>query len=113
MMLSLQMLYVVLGAGANLMSWVHRQRTGRTLTPVDPRGGLLIMLLYAACAALRHYQVPGANAALVAMLLLIGYGGVYRHLRGNADEYASTSSRWSAIAINSFGVLVTTATLAT
>jgi hypothetical protein len=113
MMLSLQMLYVALGVGANLLSWAHRLRTGRTLTPVDPRGGLLTMTLYAACAALRHYQVPGANAALVAMLLLIAYGGVYRHLRGNANEYASAASRWSAIAINSFGVLATTATLAT
>ena len=71
------------------------------------------MALYAACAALLHYQVPGANAALVAMLLLIGYGGVYRHLCGDATEYASAASRWSALAINSFGVLVTTATLVT
>lgn len=112
-MLSLQILYVALGAGSNVMSWVHRLRTGRTLTPVDPRGGLLTMVLYATCAASRHYQVPGANAALVAMLLLIGYGGVYRHLRGNANEYAGEASRWSAIAINSFGVVVTTATVAT
>ncbi len=113
MMLSLQILYVALGAGANVMSWVHRLRTGRTLTPVDPRGGLLTMALYAACVALRHYQVPCANAALVAMLLFIGYGGVYRHLRGDANNYANAASRWSAIAINSFGVLITTATLIT
>jgi hypothetical protein len=111
MMLALQILYVALGLIANALSWVHRLRTGRSLTPVDPRGGLLTMALYAACVASRHYQVPGANAALVTMLLIIGYGGVYRHLRGNVDEYASAASRWSAIAINSFGVLITTVTL--
>jgi hypothetical protein len=71
------------------------------------------MALYAACVASRHNQVTGADTALVAMLLLISYGGVYRHLRGNANEYASEASRWSAIAINSFGVLITIATLIT
>lgn len=111
MMLALQILYVALGLMVNLMSLVHRLRTGMTLTPVDPRGGLLTMALYAVCVASRHAQVPGADAALVALLLVIGYGGVYRHLRGSADEYASAASRWSAIAINSFGVLVTAATL--
>lgn len=111
MMLGLQILYVALGLIANLMSLVHRLRTGNTLTPVDPRGGLLTMTLYSGCVALRHDQVPGAEVTLATMLLLIGYGGVYRHLRGSTNEYANAASRWSAIAINSFGVLVTAATL--
>lgn len=111
MMLALQTLYVALGVGANALSWFYQLRTGMTLTPVDPRSGVLTMALYAVCVASRHYQVPGADAALAALLLVIGYGGIYRHLRGNADEYASAASRWSAIAINSFGALITTATL--
>lgn len=112
MILALQILYVVLGAGANAMSLVHRLRTGRTLTPVNPRDGLLTMAVYASFVALLHYKVPGINAAMLFLLLFIGYGGVYRHLRGNANEYASAASRWSAIAINSFGVLITAAALA-
>lgn len=111
MMLALQTLYVALGVGANALSWFHQLRTGRTLTPVDPRGGLLTMALYVACVASRHYQVPGADAALAALLLVIGYGGIYRHLRARPSEYANSASRWSAIAINSFGALITTATL--
>ena len=113
MMLALQILYVAVGLVANAMSWVHRLRTGKTLTPVDPRGGLLTMVLYAACVVLRHYAVPGTDAALVVMLLVIAYGGVYRHLRSDANEYACAASRWTAIAINSFGVLITTTTLIT
>lgn len=110
-MLTLQILYVALGLIANLMSLVHHLRTGRTLTPVDPRGGLLTMALFAVCVAALHDQIPGADAGLMALLLVIGYGGIYRHLTGSANEYASAASRWSAIAINSFGVLVTAATL--
>lgn len=113
MKLAFQVLYVLLGVGANAVSLAHRLRTGRTLTPVDPRGGLAIMALYAAVVTGSHLSVPGADAVMLGMLLIISYGGVYCHFCRSVDEYASAASRWSAIAINTYGVVVTAAVLVT
>ncbi|MEO8135791.1 MAG: hypothetical protein ABI831_17670 [Betaproteobacteria bacterium] len=111
MKFALQILYVVLGLGVNAMSLLYRRRTGRTLTPVDPRGGFAVMALYAMSATGNHLKVPGAGAALLVLLVIIGYGGIYDHLRRPATEYATRTSRWTAIAINAFGVLITATVL--
>ncbi|TAG47914.1 MAG: hypothetical protein EAZ30_07985 [Betaproteobacteria bacterium] len=112
MIFALQILYIVLGVGANVLSLLHRQRTGKTLTPVNPRDGLLTMAVYALCMALMHHNIPGIGVAMLLLLLAISYKGVYLHIRANANEYATAGSRWSAIAINSFGVVITAAALA-
>lgn len=112
MMFALQIFYVVLGIGSNAMSLLHWLRNGKTLTPVNPYVGLMTMALYASCAAAQYHGVAGADAALLSMLVVIGYGGVWRHLRAKESTYASAFSRWCAITINSFGVLISAASLA-
>ena len=57
---SLQIIYMALGVSANVMSF-HRARTGRALTSVDPRSGLVAMALYgpfASCCALSKCPDP-------------------------------------------------------
>lgn len=109
-----QATYVVLGVLANGISLLHHARTGRYLTPVKPTAGLLFMAAYAGVMGLRELSVSGADVLLLGLLLFIGYGGVYRHVRPvQVEAYAGAFSRWSAVVINLFGMTVTALALTT
>lgn len=104
-LIPLLMGYVALGVLSNLLSLRHARRTGRRLTPVNPVAGLAAMLAYCLAAALHLAGQPPGTWLLAALLLLIAYAGVCRHLlAGDPQAYTSPISRWSAIAINAFGV---------
>ena len=98
--------YVALGTLSNLCSLRHRVRAGRTLTPLNPITGLVVMLLTAIAAALHFQSLRVGTAMLVLLLVLMLWGGVYRHcFPADRSAYASPMSRWSAVAINLFGVV--------
>lgn len=102
----LQVLYVTLGLVMNLMSLRHHKKTGQLHTPTSPAVGIGMMLLYALCLPLAFLQwrLP-FQIAMVLFALLIGAGGVLRHLISTGSErYSSDEARWAAIGINSFGV---------
>ena len=104
--------YVAMGTLSNLRSLRHRVRAGRTLTPLNPITGLVVMLLTTIAAAL-HFQGLRIGTAMLALLLvLMLWGGVYRHcFPADRSAYASPMSRWSAVAINLFGVAAVLCTL--
>ena len=62
--------YVALGTLSNLCSLRHRVRAGRTLTPLNPITGLVVMLLTAIAAAL-HFQGLRVGPALLRLLMKI------------------------------------------
>lgn len=111
---ALQALYVALGIGINLLSMAHRMRTGKLYTPVNPWLGLATMALYAGASTLHAMGLQVGTAGLVFMLVVIVHGGILRHLNpSSTTAYASTTTRWAAIAINGFGAMIATVALAT
>ena len=104
----LQGAYVALGIVANAASQVRGARTGKFLTPVKPVHGMLMMAIYAAFAFLSARSLPAGRAGLAVVLLVIAYGGIYRHWRPpSSAAYASACARHVAMGINAFGVAVT------
>ena len=85
MLLWLQLSYVLVGMAMNLMSLRHHNRTGRYYTPTRPVVGL----------------------AMIVFVLVLAVGGVLKHLvTGNTGQYASLITRWSAVIINAYGVVL-------
>lgn len=108
-----QLLYLTLGLSMNLASLLHQRRHGRYLTPVKPWSGILMLLLYGACLGL--WACPDRRGLQLGMLLfalLIGWGGVWRHLwRIDRRDYSGPGSRLAALAINGYGVLASLSAL--
>ncbi|TGN40451.1 hypothetical protein [Marinobacter confluentis] len=109
MLTTLQFSYVLLGIIMNLMSLLHFRATGTYYTPTRPGAGIAAMATYGICALLSMLdsQWPFRITMTVLMVILAG-GGVIKHLAtGSPGQYASTGTRWLAVLINGYGVVVT------
>lgn len=108
--MSLQFSYAFLGGAMNYMSLLHFRRKGRYYTPTSPITGIVMMILYALCVPLQLIanQAP-YQALMVIFVILISLGGGLKHLLAvNSESYLSESTRWSALAINIYGVCLST-----
>ncbi len=86
--MSLQFSYAFLGGAMNYMSLLHFRRKGRYYTPTSPITGIALMVIF---------------------VILISLGGGLKHLLAvNSESYLSESTRWSALAINIYGVCLST-----
>ncbi len=110
LLISLQFSYALLGGLMNFMSLLHYRKTRHYYTPTNPTAGVVMMILYAFCVPLQlianraPYQV-----LMVVFAILISLGGVLKHLLAkNSEGYTSATARWTAIAINTYGVCLST-----
>lgn len=94
----------------NAMSLLSYKRTGRYYTPTKPVTGLCMMLAYALSLllGLLESQVP-FRIAMAAFVMPLFTRGVLIHLTArDRSGYSTATAKWSAIAINLYGVAITT-----
>lgn len=66
------------------------------------------MMAYALALPLNYleWRLP-FQVSMVVFVLILGAGGVFKHLVAvDGSRYSSQIARWSAIVVNSFGVVV-------
>ncbi|MEM6526630.1 MAG: hypothetical protein AAF693_22750, partial [Bacteroidota bacterium] len=80
-LLYLQLFYAILGLLFNLISWWLVSDSGKGLTPTDPKGGIIAMLVYAA------FLIPGKmnrltlyRGLMLLAVLIFGYSGIIKHI---------------------------------
>ena len=110
--ITLQLLYALVGAGYNVVSIARRWRGRPPLSATNPWRGMLIMALVAG-VTLSHVALHGAIYLIgwVGLAVFLFRGPVMAHFaaisRGqNLHLYASPVAAFLAFAINAFGVAV-------
>lgn len=107
-LMALQFSYVLLGVMMNLMSLRHYRNTGKYYTPTRPGAGLVIMALYglSLLLGLLESQWP-FRLAMTVFVVILAAGGVIKHMvTGSSGQYASPGTRWTAVVINAYGVVL-------
>lgn len=106
---TLQFSYVLLGIIMNLMSLRHAKINGSYYTPTRPAAGIAVMLLYGMSTLLAGLESQWLfRLAMGLFLIILAGGGVITHLAmARPDQYASGATRWVAVIINSYGVVLT------
>lgn len=111
----LQLIWIGLGVGFNLVSY-GRVRFGRgPLMPTPPLTGVLVLLIFVPFILLGLTEWLTLYLALnLTMALLISYVGVINHVTAyrvpsKFESYASGVSLFTGAGINLFGVIVTLA----
>jgi len=112
-LIPLQASYVALGVIMSLMSFLHYRNNGSYLTATPPLAGLIFMISYAGCLFVPYVGSPFFyRCTMFVFLVLITISGVLKHLLAkDKSAYWSEKSRWYAILINTYGVVLTAAAL--
>jgi len=109
-LLPLQALYALCGFAYNAYSYYRIFRGRAALTSTQPAVGMGIMAAYALALLTGIYGPLWAYRCLMALaLIVLGYGGVLKHLRPRCStslSYQSISAWRLAISINLYGLLV-------
>ena len=109
-LLSLQVVYSLMGIGYNVVSYYQVSSGGQQLSSTDPLTGGLVMLCYGL------FLIPGflRSVKIYRLLMLvaiigIGYGGVVKHVINFFQDlslYSSTVAWAFALGINLFGIVL-------
>lgn len=109
-LLKLQLAYYVLGIGFNAVSLYCIHIGSQQLTPNEPIMASVFMTVYATLL------IPGFlkkitlyRILMVVAVLLMGYGGVFKHInliRATPELYASLWAGAIGISINVFGLIL-------
>ena len=106
-LLRLQLVYVAMGTGFNVVSLLVGILGAEPLTSTKPYLGLIAMLVYASfLLAAYKERLLFYRVLMGCSLLLFGHSGIYVHivqLYQQPELYYSTSVALAAIAINAFG----------
>ena len=110
LLLSLQLLYCLLGVGFNIASYLRTLFGNRQLTSNSPIVGSMILMIYGTflVAGYKEYYLV-YQMLMVLALFFFGYFGIVRHFTQysrSPELYASKLSCWLAIAINIYGLLL-------
>lgn len=105
----LQTIYIVVGLAFNVVSLDRIARLRQPLAPTRPGSAIFFFGTYAVAMAFLslggHTTYRLMMLAIAALLLT---GGIAPHLKnGPSSKYASSLAWFSAIAINTFGLVVT------
>ena len=109
-LIQLQFFYYALGMVFNFASMYAIGQGEQQLTPNDPYFGCLSMTIYAffLLPGLKQKIIPYRVLMLLA-IILIGYGGVVRHIELYQNDpalYASTAAAIIGPGINIFGLIL-------
>jgi hypothetical protein len=109
-LLSLQIVYALLGIGYNVVSYFQVSSGGQQLSSTDPLTGGLVMFCYGL------FLIPGFLRSLkiyrvlmIIAIIGIGYGGVVKHIINyfsNLEIYSSIAAWACALGINLFGLVL-------
>lgn len=109
-LLTLQLVYLILGIGYNAVSYVAVLMGRPRFSATDPITGAVSMAVYGL------FLVPGAlrwlktyRVLMLVALLVFGYGGVVKHILNLISDPSLYSSIWAwgaAVGINLFGVIL-------
>jgi len=109
-LIQLQLVYYLLGMVFNFVSMYMIGQGEQQLTPNDPYFGCLSMTIYA------FFLLPGLKQKVttyrILMLIavvLLGYGGVYRHIdmyQSTPELYCCTAAAIIGPGINVFGLVL-------
>ncbi len=107
-LLRLQWIYVILGAGYNIISYIGIVNGARQLSTTPPLTGLPVMLLYGLflIPAYRN-RIKAYRILMFCAILIYGWGGIMVHLINYFRDpmlYASFIAWVLAISINIFGL---------
>ncbi|NRB46056.1 MAG: hypothetical protein HRU41_00165 [Saprospiraceae bacterium] len=106
-LLRLQALYSILGILFNVVSWIALSKNGESLTPTAPVSGIVVMAIYGLFLLAGHFKkISLYRMLMLVALLILGYGGIFSHLRllsQSPDLYPSLWIGILAILINTFG----------
>ena len=107
-LLQLQFLYAGLGLLFNWASFWAALDGGQPLTSTPPAQGALAMTLYGLCLLPGYFGAHLTYRWLMgAAILVLGYGGVVKHvllLQSSPELYSSVAAGAAGIAINVFGL---------
>jgi hypothetical protein len=109
-LIQLQFFYYAMGMVFNFVSMYALGQGEQQLTPNDPYSGCLSMTIYA------FFLIPGLKQKVVSYrilmlvaVILIGYGGVVRHIdlyQSAPELYTSTAAAIIGPGINIFGLIL-------
>ena len=109
-LLKLQLLYTLLGIGFNIISLIIINQGGSSLTPNDPKAGLVVMGTYGLLLLFGYFKKYNLYRILMFLaLILLGYGGVLNHLIQSpiyGEGYHSFGVGLLGTGINVFGFIL-------
>ena len=109
-LLRLQVFYVLAGIAFNLASIAVIQSGGEALTSSDPYFGMIAMSIYGLFLMAGHYRkITLYRLLMVASILLLGYGGVFRHFfvyNETPELYHSLPVAIIGASINAYGLFL-------
>ena len=109
-LLSLQLLYGLLGIGFNGASYLRTLFGSRQLTSTSPIAGSMLLMIYGTFLVAGYKDYYFAYRILMVLaLIFFGYFGIVRHFykySRTPELYASKLSCYTAIAINLYGFLL-------
>jgi len=109
-LLQLQLLYYLLGMAFNAVSIYGMSNGAQQLTPNDPYSGSIAMTVYALFLISGFLKkIPFYRILMGLAVLLLGYGGVLKHiqfLQETPELYNSTAAAIIGPGINVFGLIL-------
>lgn len=109
LLLKLQVLYLALGLGYNLISLIFYYSVGKALSDTSPLLGAVSLLIYGLFLLVGFLGKQQAYRLLMLVaLMVLGYGGVVSHILNysNLELYYSAAAWLSAILINLYGAVL-------
>jgi len=109
-LLQVQYVYFALGMLFNFVSIFSISQGEQQLTPNDPFTGSLVMTIYAFCLLPGLKQkIKSYRILMFIAVIILGYGGVFRHIelfQNSPGLYSSTASAIIGPGINFFGLIL-------
>jgi hypothetical protein len=106
-LLKLQVIYMLLGVGYNIVSAIWNTYTGETLSTTSPALGISTMLIYGLCLLSGHFGYLKVYRSLMLVAIIgFGYAGILLHVFNFTELhlYHSLGAYLLAIGINVFGL---------
>jgi hypothetical protein len=115
-LLFLQLAYLVLGTGYNVVSYAMVASGRAPLAPTPPILGAASMAIYGLCLLPGVFRYVTVYRVLMAIaVFVLGYGGVVKHILNfpaGLSVYASPAAWVAAVAINIYGAVLNVAAAA-
>jgi hypothetical protein len=109
LLLKLQIGYIILGIGYNLVSLLKATSGSGALSPTSPALGAAVLLLYGVFLLSGYFRhIKLYRILTFVAFIALGYGGVVTHILNYAhlELYSSPLAWFLAIGINLFGAFL-------
>jgi len=110
-LLSIQVVYCLLGVGYNLVSYLQISAGSPPLSATPPLVGGIFMLVYGICLTPGIFgAITGYRVLMGLAIIVYGYGGIIKHLmnfyQNGLAGYSSMAAWAIAIGINASGLIL-------